>query len=103
VIKDVIRGEIGFEGLLFSDDLSMKALEGTLGQRAKAALAAGVDVVIHCNGRMDEMKSVAANAKPLSGIRLKRAEAALAQLSRPASLELAAAEARLTEMMEQAA
>jgi beta-N-acetylhexosaminidase len=103
VIKEIIRGEIGFEGLLFSDDLSMKALDGTLGARAKAALAAGCDVVIHCNGKMDEMKSVAANVKPLAGPRMKRAEAALAHIARPADLEIAVAEARLTSMMEQAA
>jgi beta-N-acetylhexosaminidase len=103
VIKEIIRGEIGFEGLLFSDDLSMKALDGTLGARAKAALAAGCDVVIHCNGKMDEMKSVAGNVKQLIGPRKKRADAALAHLDRPAGIEIAAAEARLTAMMEQAA
>ena len=56
VIRDVIRGEIGFDGLLMSDDLSMKALDGPLAARAKAALFAGCDVVLHCNGDMDEMK-----------------------------------------------
>jgi beta-N-acetylhexosaminidase len=103
VIRDVIRGEIGFEGFLFSDDLSMKALDGTLGARAKAALLAGCDAVIHCNGKMDEMTDVAANVKPLAGISLKRAETALARLAPPVRMEIAAAESRLTAMMEQAA
>jgi len=103
VIRDVIRGEIGFDGLLFSDDLSMKALDGTLGARAKAALFAGCDVVIHCNGKMEEMTDVVANVKPLAGASLKRADAALAHLTQPARIEIAVAEARLTAMMEQAA
>jgi beta-N-acetylhexosaminidase len=103
VIRDVIRGEIGFDGLLFTDDLSMKALEGTLGARAKAALLAGCDVVTHCNGKMDEMKDVSANVKPLAGQSLKRADAAVAHLKDPTKIEIAAAEARLTSMMDQAA
>src|SRR6201995_4316239 len=78
VIRDVIRGEIGFDGLLMSDDLSMKALDGPLEVRAKAALFAGCDVVLHCNGSMDEMKDVATEAKILDGIALKRATHALA-------------------------
>ena len=96
----MIRREIGFDGLLFTDDLSMKALEGTLGSRARAALLAGCDVITHCNGKMDEMKDVAANVKPLEGAGLKRANAALAQLKPPATIEIAAAESRLTAMLE---
>src|SRR6201996_1076565 len=76
VIRDVIRGEIGFDGLLMSDDLSMQALEGPLGSRAKAALFAGCDIVLHCNGDMDEMKQIAVEAKILDGMALKRAEQA---------------------------
>jgi beta-N-acetylhexosaminidase len=64
VVRDVIRGSIGFSGLLMSDDISMEALSGALQQRARAALAAGCDVVLHCNGNMDEMQEVAA-AVPL--------------------------------------
>ena len=67
IIGDIIRGEIGFDGLLVSDDLSMNALSGALNERARAALAAGCDVVLHCNGRMDEMELVAAEAKTLAG------------------------------------
>jgi len=80
VIRDVIRGEIGFGGLLMSDDLSMKALDGPLALRAKAALFAGCDLALHCNGDMDEMKNVASEVKELDGLSLKRSEQALAHL-----------------------
>ncbi len=55
MVREVIRGHIGFDGLLMSDDLSMDALSGTLAERARAALAAGCDLVLHCNGTLDEM------------------------------------------------
>ena len=100
VIRDVIRGEIGFDGVLLSDDLSMNALEGSLGHRAKAALFAGCDIVIHCNGKMDEMKEVAEEAKPLEGLPLERAEKALAHLAPPEEeFDTAAAEAHLVELL----
>jgi len=99
VIRDVIRGEIGFEGALLSDDLSMNALSGPLSARAKAALFAGCDIVLHCNGKMDEMREVAAEAKPLEGLPQKRAEAALAHLSAPEAFDAVAAEARLAELL----
>ena len=67
MIDQVIRGFIGFDGLLMSDDVSMEALTGTLGERTAAALAAGCDVALHCNGRIDEMRQVAANAPELAG------------------------------------
>ncbi len=66
IIAQVIRGQIGFDGLLFTDDLSMQALGGEIGQRAAAALAAGCDVALHCNGKMAEMQAVAAACRPLS-------------------------------------
>lgn len=66
VISEVIRGEIGFDGVLLSDDLSMKALRGDFGERTGAALSAGCDVVLHCNGDMSEMRAVAAAARPLT-------------------------------------
>jgi beta-N-acetylhexosaminidase len=81
VIRDVIRGEIGFEGLLMSDDLSMKALDGPLALRARAALFAGCDLVLHCNGDMDEMKDVASEVKELDGLALKRSDQALSHLA----------------------
>jgi len=99
VIRDVIRGEIGFDGLLMSDDISMGALAGPLSARTKAALFAGCDVVLHCNGMMDEMKQVADQAKPLDGAPLRRAEHALSLLSAADPFDPAGAEARLTELL----
>lgn len=78
VIADIVRGEIGFDGLLMSDDLSMHALSGDFGERAAAVLAAGCDVVLHCNGVMQEMRAVAEAVAPLAGAALARAERALA-------------------------
>lgn len=86
IIRDTIRGRIGFEGLLMSDDLSMKALAGNFGERTKAALAAGCDLVLHCNGDMAEMVAVAAEAAILDGEPLARSVAALARANPPAAL-----------------
>jgi beta-N-acetylhexosaminidase len=72
VIADIIRGEIGFDGLLLSDDLSMKALRGSLGELAHRSVAAGCDIALHCNGKMEEMTQVAAGAPPLSKAALER-------------------------------
>ena len=99
VVRDIIRREIGFEGLLVSDDLSMSALEGSLATRAKAALFAGCDIALHCNGKMDEMIDVAREAKELAGASRTRADKALAQLRTPATLDVEAGEARLREML----
>lgn len=74
----VIRGEISFDGLLMSDDLSMHALSGPLGARAEAVLRAGSDVVLHCNGQMTEMQQVSAATPVLEGKTLARFEACLA-------------------------
>jgi len=95
-IRSIIRGTIGFEGLLFSDDLSMQALSGTLGERAAAALAAGCDIGLHCNGKMDEMIDIAARVPVLAGKAKRRAEAALGRLRHlPEPLDVAEARARL--------
>ena len=78
MISEIIRGIIGFDGVLVSDDLSMKALGGTFQDRAQASLAAGCDVVLHCNGHMPEMEGVALGLAPLTPIaseRLARASA----------------------------
>jgi beta-N-acetylhexosaminidase len=105
VIREVIRGEIGFDGLLMSDDLSMQALDGSLGVRAKAAQFAGCDVVLHCNGKMDEMKQVAAETKTLEGEALRRASHAMSQLESEradAAFDPAIAEAHLLQLLAEA-
>lgn len=100
MIRDVIRGSIGFEGLLMSDDVSMGALSGTLSERSRAALAAGCDLVLHCNGNLDEMREVAGAAPMLEGEASARAERALAQRSRRTGIDLAAARARFADLMK---
>lgn len=103
VIRDVIRGEIGFEGVLLSDDISMQALSGPLGMRARTALFSGCDIVLHCNGSLKEMREIALEVRPLEGRPLKRTQAALAHLASPQSFDVAGGEARLAELMETAA
>jgi len=75
-IEAVIRRRIGFQGLLLSDDLSMKALVGDMGSRTLACLDAGCDAVLHCNGDFAEMKAVAAAARPLNDAALARVRSA---------------------------
>lgn len=94
VIDDVIRGEIGFDGCLMSDDLSMEALAGTLAGRARASLAAGCDLVLHCNGKMAEMTEIAAEVPLLSGEAKRRADAARGELHAPMPFDETAAIAR---------
>jgi beta-N-acetylhexosaminidase len=73
-VKDVVRGHIGFDGLLLSDDLSMQALGGTLGERAAKVLAAGCDIALHCNGERAEMVEVASNAGAMTRDAVRRFE-----------------------------
>jgi beta-N-acetylhexosaminidase len=78
VVAEIIRGEIGFDGVLVSDDLSMRALGGGLRERTRQALAAGCDLALHCNGDPGEMEEVVAAARPISSLtaaRLRRGEA----------------------------
>ena len=84
IVGEVIRGEIGFDGLLVSDDLKMKALGGPVGGRVSACLDAGVDIACCCNFSFEQMVEAAAAARPLAGKSLARAETALAR--RPASV-----------------
>jgi beta-N-acetylhexosaminidase len=83
VIETVIRGEIGFAGPLISDDLSMKALSGGMRERTEGALGAGCDLVLHCNGKMEEMREIAAVCPPLSAAAQARLEKAAAGLPKP--------------------
>lgn len=72
---DLIREDIGFQGLLMTDDISMGALEGRIGERVALSLAAGCDVALHCNGDMAEMEEAAAAANLFDGAARARAEA----------------------------
>jgi beta-N-acetylhexosaminidase len=87
----VIREKIGFRGLLITDDLSMKALSGTLTEKCGRALAAGCDMLLHCNGILDEMREVAAAAGDLKGRALRRAKAALKSARKPQAFDKKAA------------
>jgi beta-N-acetylhexosaminidase len=103
-VKRVIRGAIGFQGLLMSDDLSMQALAGSLGERAAAAFDAGCDIGLHCNGHAQEMVDVVANAPRLAGRARRRAEAALARLHHaPEPIDVAEARARLDAVLHASA
>ncbi|HEY3640001.1 MAG TPA: beta-N-acetylhexosaminidase [Xanthobacteraceae bacterium] len=84
MVQDVIRDSIGFEGLLMTDDISMGALSGSLAERSVAALTAGCDVILHCNGRIEEMRAVAGAVPRLTGMAERRAAAALAARRSPA-------------------
>jgi len=100
VVEEIIRGHIGFGGLLMSDDLSMKALSGDFGERARALFAAGVDMALHCNGDWAETEPVAMAAPELTGESLKRAERALALLKvAEQPLDLVDARARIHLML----
>ncbi len=99
MVREVIRGFIGFQGLLMSDDVSMNALSGTIAERSRAALGAGCDVVLHCNGDMREMTAVAAEAPELAGAAGKRADAALAARSAPESFDVDAARKIFMQMV----
>jgi beta-N-acetylhexosaminidase len=81
IIRKIIRGEIGFDGLIMSDDLSMKALAGDFAERARNSLKAGCDVVLHCNGDMAEMKAIVKSVPVLKGKAKIRAEQALKRIS----------------------
>ena len=81
IVEEVIRGAIGFDGLLMTDDLSMKALKGGFTDRSRRAIEAGCDVILHCNGDFDEMQAVAAGVPPLEGRALERADAARAVIT----------------------
>src|SRR6201991_200081 len=99
MVSQVIRGFIGFQGLLMSDDISMKALSGTIAERSRAALAAGCDIVLHCNGDFDEMVAVATVAPELSGEAARRAAAALAARTAPEEFDVAAARKIFNDMV----
>ncbi|MDV7144426.1 glycoside hydrolase family 3 N-terminal domain-containing protein [Tropicimonas sp. TH_r6] len=96
----LIREEIGFDGLLMTDDLSMEALDGTVGARAAAAIAAGCDIALHCNGVLDEMRSVVAASGALEAPALARANSALDRRPEPQEIDIPAVEAELHDLLD---
>lgn len=100
IIERVIRRLIGFQGLLMSDDVSMNALAGSIAERTRAIIAAGCDVVLHCNGKMTEMRDVAREAPELSGKALQRAKRALAARKAAKPFDRAAARAELDALVK---
>jgi len=100
VIDTIIRGEIGFGGVLVSDDIAMGALDGTFGERTRRALDAGCDLVLHCNGVMAEMAEIVDAApaiSPAAGERIARGEAR--RLRAREAFDRRAAELRFLELM----
>ena len=81
VIRDIIRGRIGFDGWLMSDDIGMNALGGDFGARARGVLAAGCDVALHCSGVMEEMMAVANGVTEMTEEGHERLERAIATLT----------------------
>jgi len=99
MIAQVIRGLIGFDGLLMSDDVSMQALTGTVAERTRDIVAAGCDIVLACNGQFDEMRAVADNVPELRADAQRRANAALVAKRQPQPLDAAAACAELDALV----
>jgi beta-N-acetylhexosaminidase len=100
IVDQVIRGVIGFQGLLMSDDVSMNALAGSLAERTRAIFAAGCDIVLHCSGKPDEMRDVARETPELSGKALERARRALASRKAPKPFDRVAARAELDALID---
>lgn len=99
-IVNLIRQEIGFSGLLMTDDLNMNALSGSLAERAERAIRAGCDVALHCKGDLAEMRQVAQAAGTLSPDSLRRARLALSLREAPQSVDIAALEAELSAILK---
>lgn len=99
MIERVIRKRIGFQGLLMSDDVSMNALAGSIAERTRAIVAAGCDMVLHCNGKLDEMQAVAAETPELEGQALIRADRALAARKAPTGFDRDAARGELDALI----
>jgi beta-N-acetylhexosaminidase len=100
IIQRVIRGVIGFQGLLMSDDVSMNALAGSIAERTRAIVDAGCDMILHCNGKLDEMRDVARETPELAGEALERARRALASRKPPEPFDRQAGRAELEALMD---
>jgi beta-N-acetylhexosaminidase len=98
-IMDLIRTDMGYDGLIMTDDIAMQALSGTIGERSAASMAAGCDVILHCNGIMSEMQDVAAAAGALRQDGDRRAKQALLQRHSPDTIDIEAAIAEFDALM----
>lgn len=98
-MMQIIRKEIGFDGLIMTDDLSMEALSGTPAERAAASIAAGCDIILHCNGDPNEMAQVADAAGPMSDAAQTRADRALSQRKSPENIDIPALEAEFAALL----
>jgi len=101
VIGGIIRRRFGFDGLLMTDDISMGALEGPVGERAERAIRAGCDLVLHCSGDADEMAAVAAAVPELEGDALRRADAAFGPAPRTPVQDRKSLHARFDDILTQ--
>ncbi|MGQ4272638.1 beta-N-acetylhexosaminidase [Terrihabitans sp. B22-R8] len=99
IVDEVIRGFIGFDGALMSDDLSMKALSGTMASRTEDSFAAGCDLALHCNGEMAEMEAVAGSSPILAGGALRRCDAAMARIAEPKAFDIEEARAMVRSLL----
>jgi beta-N-acetylhexosaminidase len=99
VMQRIIRNEIGFDGLLLTDDVSMQALSGTVAARARASIEAGCDVVLHCNGKLDEMTAVAAASGSMTNIAALRAAKALESRGIPDEVDIVGLEAEFKSLL----
>lgn len=100
VVKQVMRGAIGYKGLIMTDDINMQALSGSVAERAAMAVDAGCDVILHCSGKYEEMVSLVDVVKPLTGESLVRAEAAeLIAFAAIPDIEQADIKAELDDLM----
>ena len=99
VIEEIVRGEIGFDGLLMSDDVGMRALSGSETEKARLCLAAGVDLVLHCSGVFEEMKAAFEGVEALGAAGRSRSDRALAGRGQVKPCDEEALEARLSELV----
>ena len=98
-VMDVIRKDIGFDGLIMTDDISMKALSGDLSTLSRTSLAAGCDVILHCNGTLSERREVAQAAGEMTDIAQKRAERALQMRKTPDKIDISTYDAELKALL----
>lgn len=100
VVEDIIRGEIGFDGLLFSDDVCMKALSGPLDHRVASVLAAGCDLALHCDGAFDDMVAIAETCPPMRPDSLARLNSAMSLADDSDDFDTEAAKRRISAFLD---